>query len=83
MDLEIYTDNRLLLLFGDGVIHGDVYSTTTIADTDRHHVAVVRNHATQTVQFFIDGTAESVKNYANPLGDIVPLGNESLLIGRM
>ncbi|MCF7812710.1 carbohydrate binding domain-containing protein [Candidatus Gracilibacteria bacterium] len=82
LDFEIYSDNKLLLLFGDGTIHGDVYSTGTITDSNWHHVVVTRNDATEKVQFFIDGVAEAEKSYANSLGTIIPLGTDDLLIAK-
>jgi len=83
LDLELYSNNKLLMLFGDGTNAGDVYSTGTITDTDWHHVAVVRDDSAETVQFFIDGAAEAVKNYATSLGTLITLGSDDLTIGSL
>ena len=66
MWLEHYNDNKLLLIFGDGSTHGDVSSTATITDTTKyHHIVCVRDASAKTVEYFINGVSDGVKDWAN------------------
>ena len=74
MWLEHYNDNKLLLIFGDGSTHGDVSSTATITDTTKyHHVVCVRDASAKTVEYFINGVSDGLKDWANKasIGDPV------------
>jgi hypothetical protein len=66
MWLEHYNDNKLILIFGDGSTHGDVSSTATITDTTKyHHIVCVRDAGAKTVEYFINGVSDGVKDWAN------------------
>jgi len=66
MWLEHYNDNKLLSIFGDGSTHGDVSSTATITDTTKyHHIVCVRDAGAKTIEYFINGVSDGVKDWAN------------------
>ena len=66
MWLEHYDNNKLILVFGDGSTYGDVFSTATITDTTKyHHIVCVRDASAKTVEYFINGVSDGVKDWAN------------------
>lgn len=66
MWLEHYDNNTLILVFGDGSTYGDVFSTATITDTTKyHHIVCVRDASAKTVEYFINGVSDGVKDWAN------------------
>ena len=66
MWLEHYNDNKLITIFGDGSTHGDVSSTATITDTTKyHHIVCVRDATAKTMEYFINGVSDGVKDWAN------------------
>ena len=81
--LEIGTNDKLAIFFGDGTNQATKYSIATIDDTDWHHIAVVRDDADGIgmVTFYIDGKAESAQSYSLS-GVIVPLGEDDLWVGK-
>ena len=83
MWLELYNNNKFILIFGDGSIYGDVYSTTTVQNNNIIHVVCIRNNISKTVQFYINGIAESSQAWANQgtIGTPVTLGVHSLWVG--
>jgi hypothetical protein len=83
MWLELYSDNKFILIFGDGSKFGDVSSLTTVSSNNIICVSCVRNNTNKTVQFYINGTGEIVQPWANQstIGTPVTLGIYSLWIG--
>jgi len=83
MWLELYNNNKFILIFGDGSKFGDVFSLTTVSSNNIICVSCVRNNTNKTVQFYINGTGESVQPWANQstIGTPVTLGIYSLWIG--
>ncbi len=79
---EIGLDNKLAIMFGDGTNYGTKKSSRTIADTNWHQVAVVRDNTAKTLQFFIDGIGETPVAYAQTTGTLTTLGSNNLFIGR-
>jgi hypothetical protein len=83
MWLELYNNNRFILIFGDGITYGDVYSTTIVQNNNIINVVCTRNNTSKTVQFYINGVAENSQSWANQgtIGTPVTLGTYSLWIG--
>jgi len=78
--IEVGSDDKLHVWFGDGTDEVHKLSTATI-DTSFHHIGFIRDDTAETIQFIIDGIVESPQSYS--VGTLITLGANSMWIGKI